>query len=171
MDWRLLLSSVWLCLILAKSEDIEQRFYFTITKNDDDLTLEQCENCQCLRRGAHDLKCMCEETYRESERWRAECGDGGRNETAVELLRRKNVPEKLGLCAKAFANLGYLVAAVPTNSSEADKTTYSDRELDAKISELSEYSAEFWNLLDRTLVGVYLPSDQQRNICKVSAQL
>ena len=174
MDWYLLLLSLWLCVILGTSENRDQRFYLMVTENDDkniDLTLEQCKNPDCLRRGQQepsDLKCMCEDNYRKAERMRAECGDGGRNVSAVQLLEAKNRPEKLGLCAGAFANLGYLVETV--NSSES-QGYYSDSELETKISEITEYATEFWSLLDRTLVGVYLSSDQQRNICKVSILL
>ena len=173
MDWCLLFLSLWLCVTQGKSEDGDQRFYITVTKYEGDLTLEQCktENAECLRRGDQDiseLNCMCEDRYERAEYLRAECGDGGRNESAVRFLALENLPEKLGFCARAFANLGYRIQAVNSNNTGANITTYSDSELEAEVSTIAEFAREFWNLLDRTLVGVYLSSDQQRDICKVS---
>jgi hypothetical protein len=108
---------------------------------------------------------MCEDEFNKAERLRAECGDGGRNESAVQLLALENLPDKLGFCARAFANLGYCIQTV-SNDTGPNITTYSDSELKAKISNIAVFASEFWNLLDRTLVGVYLSSDQQRDICK-----
>ena len=171
MDWCLLLLSLWLCTTQGKSQDSDQRFYLKVTKYEGDLILEQCkrENAKCLRRGDQDisnLECMCEDEYEEAERLRAECGDGGRNESAVQRLASENLPDTLGFCARAFANLGYRVETV-NNVSRPEITTYNVSELEAKIEEITDFAVEFWNLLDRTLVGVYLSSDQQRDICKV----
>ena len=177
MDWWLLPLFLWLCVTQGASESTDERFYLRLAKNDDDtldLTLQQCKKSECLRRGDHelgDIQCMCGDRYIEAERVRAECGDDGRNETAVEVLERQNLPEKLGICARAFAKLGYVVEAVKSNGSADDVRTYNDSELETKISEVTVFAREFWSLLDRTLVGVYLSSDQQRNICKVSIHL
>ena len=155
------------------SGDSPQRFYLMIRENREEetgvaLTLNACENATCLRRGEDNLECMCEDRYEKAERQRERCGDNGRNETSVGLLELRNHPDQLGICARAFAGLGYVVD-INSNVTNSDNFTksYTADELSVTISKLTNYSVDFWRLLDRTLVGVYLSSNQQRYICKV----
>lgn len=170
---------LWVCMMMqgTSQQDSEQRFYLQVTKVDEEavgLTLERCRNAECMSgSGSDELNCMCEDRYIEAAKLRAECGDGGRSETAVRILQLQNQPERLGFCARAFARLGYTVniTSTDTSSEPSDNETdnyFTNRELEEKISNITTYAEEFWNLLDRTLVGVYLESNLQRNICKVS---
>ena len=149
------------------SGDISQPFYLYLTKHDENisLTLRECDNATCLRRGEEDLKCMCEERYREAERMRQLCGDSGRDESSVQLLEDMNHPDALGVCARAFAGLGYVVN-IENDVSEV-LNFYTADSFSQTISEITRFSSDFWQLLDRTLVGVYLSSNQQRIACNV----
>lgn len=140
--------------------------YLNLTEKKDGLILANCDknNDTCLRRGEEALTCMCEVSYRAAEGRRADCGGDNRiNETAVDIL--VNETKLAGVCARAFATLGYTVERVTSNSKEI--VSYTEDRLEAKLTELERYSKDFWSLLDRTLVGVYLSNDQQRMICKV----
>ena len=166
--WGLLLRG-----LLGQSGEDLQRFFLRLRENEDEdimLTLESCKDATCSGGAKSNLRCMCEDEYREAELLRQQCGSSGRNETGVELLEQINRPDVLGICARAFANLGYVIDVVNINESDSrgnDTESYTTEQLDKIISELKNFSADFWKLLDRTLVGVYLSSNQQRNTCKV----
>ena len=63
----------------------------------------------------------------------------------------------------------YVVHIVNISDDNAENSTnyYTIDSLYEKITEIGNYSTDFRKLLDRTIVGVYLSSDQQRDICKV----
>lgn len=142
-------------------------FYLSIreVQDSDNVTREDCRNATenvCFSREEKHLSCMCEDEHEEAELLRERCAANGRNETSVRRLN----PDMLGICAPAFAGLGYEVTINKTNP-ENVSSTYTNGSLAEKINNISEYSSDFRKLLDRTIVGVYLSSDQQRNICKV----
>lgn len=166
-----LFCGLWLSGTHGQSGDSTQRFYLSIREYQDSdvLTRGDCRNATenvCFSREEKKLSCMCEDEHEEAELLREQCAANGRNETSVELLEQQNLPNVLGICARAFAGLGYVVTINDTNP-ENVSSTYTTDSLAEMISNISDYSAAFWKLLDRTLVGVYLSNDQQRNICKV----
>lgn len=176
IDWSLLFGlflALWQSRTHGQSSNSVQRFYLRLEKNQDELTRADCENATaentCLRQPEKDLRCMCEDEHEETEALRERCAADGRNETTVQLLERKNLPDMLGVCARAFASLGYVVHIVNISDDNAENSTscYTIDSLYEKIAELGNYSTDFRKLLDRTIVGVYLSSDQQRDICKV----
>lgn len=157
---------LWLCRTLGMSGDISQPFYLYLTKDGNiSLTRRDCDNPTCFRRGEEDLKCMCEDRYREAERMRQKCGDNGRNESSVRILEELNHPDILGVCARAFAGLGYVVNM--ENDSNGVENIYTADTFSRTMSDITSFSNDFWQLLERTLVGVYLSSNQQRIACKV----
>ena len=169
----ILLWGLWLRELRGQSGEDAQRFFLRLRKNQDGdivLTLENCEQATCLGGAKTNLQCMCEDEFQEAELLRQQCGSNGRNETGVQMLEQNNMPEILGICARAFANLGYVIDVVNINESDGranDTESYTTEQLDETIFKLENYAADFWKLLDRTLVGVYLSSNQQRSTCKV----
>ena len=180
MNFDLVLVLLFLFWQVSHETDEEDSFYLIVKEWKGDLILTDCERGDgadsdaCLRRGEKDLNCMCEDSYKDAERKRADCGDNGIDEAAVDMLEERIEAEfrksglTLGICARAFAKLGYNIRVNRSqNSTASNDTCYTGDKLAATISDLTRYAADFWKLLDRTLVGVYLSSDRQRFICKV----
>ena len=163
---------VYLCFALAfealgQSRDASQMFYLQIQALEDNYTsVEECTSSKvCLREPGSRLSCMCGVEYEEAQALKAKC-ERNRTQLRVDELE---TPSALGFCASAFLRLGYSVSVVNISDSKGSVVNgYNLEQLSEKIEELKGYSKEFGQLLDMTIVRVYLRNELQRVACKVS---
>ena len=78
----------------------------------------------------------------------------------------------LGFCKFVFANFSstpYSVRTECANTSMNLENTFADRdELCSTVTKITDYLGYFKNILDRTLVDVYLKSCDDKTVCLVS---
>lgn len=152
--------------VQGQNENDEQRFYIELQKIENFTTVEEClREDECLRDPGSHLDCMCGAQVEKTEMTRLSC----RGNVTQSFYEEITLPSELGFCSRAFLAMGYTSSLVNVNDTNTTGLkTYSTLSLSEKIVELGNYSKEFHQLLNRTIVGVYLrQGTEQRDVCKV----
>ena len=161
---------VYLCFALAFEAAGQSRdaslFYLQIQVLKDNYTsVEDCTSSEvCLTKPGSRLSCMCGANYTKVQSLKEQC-ERNRTQLRVDELE---TPSMLGFCASAFLRLGYSVSVVNISDSNGSVIhSFTPEQFSEKIEELNGYSKEFGQLLDMTIVRVYLRDELQRVACKV----
>ena len=120
------------------------------------------DNYTCLADPQGNLPCMCGEklTQRQDvvrDRMRKRCSNS----------RTSDITSPLGFCQSSFVGLGYNVTMVASDAQIPALTLYSDCSLGEAVSDLRRTEETFSAILNRTIVGIYLESEEQRCACRV----
>ena len=130
----------------------------------------------CLEDPEGNSECMCGDRSESITTQRALLENSAVSGSAPVMVR------KLDFCNDALYRLGYVVKWNRTSDlpSQTDDETcnttqfvidFTSRELQDKIEELTSTLQQFDGVLNRTIVGVYLQSNDDRSVCLVRLTL
>ena len=80
----------------------------------------------------------------------------------------QQIPSPLGFCERSLTQLGRCVTFEPFPD---ENFTYNANSLRMKVREIDQILLGYFGILDRTLVGVYLRTEEHRCQCLVSVNL
>lgn len=156
------------CATTLNFSDIpEDPFYLRLSDATESVSLSSSNStCPVDDQRVNDLDCMCGENLRIQQdaiqkRLNSTC------EFYDEHTHRQSSP--LGFCERSLTQLGKCVnfESCPDNNFT---TKYNNASLEAKINEIDKILSNYFSVLDRTLVGVYLRTKGHRCQCLVSVK-
>lgn len=151
-------------------------FYFVLERSETNRSClvmnhtavcQECQEClienytdiseDCLRNPGDNLQCMCGEKLQSTQNARTSM----LRQEYCNINATEPTNNELGFCENAFLRLGYVVKREPVeNMTKAFNAS--------SIEKLEKNFQNFKAVIDRTIVGVYLRSKEQKCACLVS---
>lgn len=123
---------------------------------------QSCSVGECAGDARDHPECMCLDQVTKSDR--QSCPN------TCMPSPNSTCPMELGFCGPTLDSLGFSVS-LSNLTAGCDVDTFSDSSLKGEVDKLNHYLTSFEEVLERTVVGVYLESVAQRNQCLVSYNL
>lgn len=139
-------------------------FYLKLFNADNSSSFNKSSStCSADDKRISDLSCMCGDNLREK-----------RNRSMELLLSTclhykediSNISSPLGFCERSLKQLGRCVAFEKDSDNVTD--VFNSSSLNVKLKEIEKIFTDYFNVLHRTIVRVYLPSEAHRCQCLVS---
>lgn len=118
------------------------------------------------------LDCMCGERLLSNMR---SFGNIVRTATCPGYKKIQDVTSSLGICEEVFNSLGYCVTLAPYYNSTSvndiglqPNSLYNNLSLSRTVSRIESQLQNFYNVIDRTIVGSYFKTSEHRCICLVN---
>ena len=154
------------CVKLNASDISEGTFYLKLSNaieiNNTNGSMGSSSICRPEEQRISNLDCMCGENLRNQQ---TEIQD--RLNNACKYYEEQT-SSPLQICEGALTRLGKCVTFESYSDDTNSTVVYNESSLMRIVNEINTILSGYFNILDRTLVGVYLPSEGHRCQCLVS---